>query len=163
MTFSSNSPLPNRKPCTESANRFRIAAALAAVAFVLIVLGCMSFSIGGKTVVRPPDGNPFEQSGAIELRPGAEQDVFYAIPYASTPNLEIDSMFDDLDLVELHADHFRVRNTSNVLLSRTVEWKARGVKCLPLAPITVVPPPPAPAAPSHPPPPPAPVPYTPDH
>jgi len=163
MSFPSNSAPPNRKPWTVSAIRFRVAATLAAAAFVLIVLGCMSFSIGGKTVVRPPDGNPFEQSGAIELRPGAEQDIFYAIPYASTPNLEIDSTFDDVDLVEQHPDHFRVRNTSNGLLSRTVEWKARGVKGLPLAPITVVPPQPAPAASSNPPPPPAPVPYTPDH
>jgi hypothetical protein len=163
MSRSSNHASSNQPTKRDSAIRFRIAATLAAVAFVLIVLGCMSFSIGGKTVVRPPDGNPFEQSGAIELRPGAEQDVYYAIPYASTPNLEIDSTFDDVDLVEQHADHFRVRNTSNGLLSRTVEWKARGVKGLPLAPITVVPPQPAPAASSNPPPPPAPAPYTPDN
>jgi hypothetical protein len=163
MSLSSNSVPPKWKPWIGSAIRFRIAATMAAVACVVIVLGCMSFSIGGKTVIRTPDGNPFEQAGAIEIRPGAEQDVFYAIPYASTPNLEIDSTFDDVELVEQHADHFRVRNTSNGLLSRTVEWKARGVKGLPLAPITVVPPPPAPAASSNPPPPPAPVPYTPDH
>jgi hypothetical protein len=151
---------PNRKPRDGSFIRIRIAATMAAVTLVLIVLGCMSFSIGGKTVIRTPDDNPFEQSGAIELRPGAEQDVYYAIPYASTPNLEIDSTFDDVELVDQHADHFRVRNTSNGLLSRTVEWKARGVKGAPPAPVTLVPSSPTP---SNPPPPPAPVPYTPDH
>jgi hypothetical protein len=163
MSFSTHSFPSNRKPRIGSTIRFRAVAAMAAVALILIILGCMSFSIGGKTMILGPEGNPFEQSGAIELRPGAEQDVYYAIPYASTPNLEIDSMFDDVELVEQHADHFRVRNTSNGLLSRTVEWKARGVKVPPPGPITVTPLSPTPVAPSNPPPPPAPVPYTPEH
>jgi hypothetical protein len=144
--------------------RFQIAAALAAAAFVLIVLGCMSFSVGGRTVIETPNDNPHEQRGEVDVRPGAELDVFYPQPYVRTPNLSISSTFDEIDLLEQHTDHFRVRNTDQ-FFRRTLSWKARGLIEGPPAPIPIAPQTPPPSSPIAPinPAPAAPVPYTPDH
>jgi hypothetical protein len=144
--------------------RLRIAAALGTVAFIGIVVGCMSFSIGGKTVIKSDEANAFEQEGAVELRPLEVRDIYYPIPYAAPPNLEITCTFhnNDIDLVDQHAEFFRIRNTSTQW-SRDVDWKSRGVKTLPPPPpVTATQAPSSPLAPTNPPPPP-PVPYTTDH
>jgi hypothetical protein len=99
----------------------------AAVVTLLIFLGCMSISIGEKTTEIVNDGS-FVQEGNVRLRAGAEQVIWYPIPYASPPNLQMDD--DDCVILEQREDHFRVGNTDHHFSSST-HWKARGVKATP--------------------------------
>ncbi|HTU18773.1 MAG TPA: hypothetical protein VMG10_11990 [Gemmataceae bacterium] len=105
-------------------------------------------SIGCKNA---PDGTTC-QEGKVKLRPGQEFEVFYPIPYASPPNLEISGDTESCEIIEQKADHFHIRYKGTLFANPC--WKARGVKCLPppgAAPTVVVTPPASPP----PPPPPA--------
>jgi hypothetical protein len=120
--------------------------ATAAALMLTIIMGCMSLQIGCKT---GPDGT-ICQEGKVSLEGHQELDVYYPVPYASPPNLEIegDSGF---DIIEQKADHFRLR--CKVLHiggdGRTHwNWKARGPKCSPGAAPTVIVTPPAPPPPT---------------
>ena len=90
------------------------------VVFVAICLGCMS--IGGRTEIVNRDDRASSQTGKANVPGGQQLDVYYPVPYATPPNLEI---ADEFVIVEQKADHFRVKNTST--FSRTVNWTARGV------------------------------------
>jgi hypothetical protein len=95
-----------------------------------------------------PEGDLFIQKGQVHLKPWCEQDVFYAVPYAGPPNLELGNDCDDFEIIEQKADHFRIRNRG--FFRTAAEWTARGVRlgpCPSLAPET---PPPAPALPVEP-------------
>jgi len=134
----------------------RTAGVLAGVLLIVIILGCMSIQIGGKSFHNglTQDGL-FLQEGETTVAAGAEQDVYYSVPFASPPNLELCGLLNDCVLVEQHADHFRVRNPGH--FSRDVDWKAKGVKAAPPScmapPLAPVPaketlPPPTPATPN---------------
>lgn len=108
----------------------------------LIILGCMSISIGGKHFSAAPcENGTFAQCGETPILAGCEQDIYYPIPYASPPYLEIDGTFSECTIVEQHADHFRVKSTASHF-SRNVKWTAKGVKAIP--PLVPHVPPPAP-------------------
>jgi hypothetical protein len=109
----------------------RKAGVAAGVVLVLIFLGCMSIAIGNRT----PEGTVLEdgtlvQNGEATVPPGCEQDVYYPIPYARPPHLDVSSSFDECVLVEQREDHFRVKNVDHTF-SHSVTWKARGMRCLP--------------------------------
>ena len=121
---------------------------LAAVTVVLTFLGCMSFTVGGRTYQSPPiermEDGLFVQTGGIHLAAGADQDVYYPVAYAHPPNLTLDDdESDNFSIVEQQADHFRIHNTS--LFSQDATWHARGlhgapveppVEALPIGPVT---------------------------
>ena len=120
----------------------RPAGVFAGIALALIILGCMSIQIGGKNFHEgaAEDGS-FQQCGEVRLAAGEMRVVYYPIPYAQPPNLEIDNLCNTCELLVQNADHFQIRNPA--LTSRTVDWRARGVKACPPAAT-----PPAPAAPA---------------
>jgi hypothetical protein len=117
-----------------------------ALALLLPILatGCFCLSIGGSEKGTSEDGI-VKQSGKIELDRGRELDVYYPIPYASTPNLELDDWFNNYRIIEQKADHFRVKNVGGAF---GVEWTARGVRACNPTPLAV--PVPTPAPPSSP-------------
>jgi hypothetical protein len=112
----------------------RLAAASGTLLFLVIVLGCMSLQFGGgasTTEVVHTDDTAYAQTGKVHVPPGKEIEVYYPVSYVSSPNLELDSTFDDCLIVEQKADHFLVKNTGS--FSREAKWKARGTKGSPPA------------------------------
>ena len=123
----------------------RQAGILAAVAVLVVVLGCMSISIG-KFSGTEADG-VFCQEGEVTMAAQELREVFYPVPYAHSPNLEVSSTFHDCKLVSQREGSFQVRNEA--YHSVTMSWKARGLRAAPVAVIPAVPaapelPPPAP-------------------
>jgi hypothetical protein len=109
--------------------------ALAGFVLALIILGCMSLSFGGLSIGgRTEADGTLCQEGDVKLRVGQEQDVFYPIPYASPPNVELSGDMDHCEIVDQKADHFRIRNPSGG--QACPHWHARGVKAC--APTTVI-------------------------
>jgi hypothetical protein len=116
----------------------RSAAILASVVIAVIILGCMSISIGRHIEEHvSSDDSLLVQEGEVRLRPGCTQDVCYPVPYARAPNLEVTDTFDHCEVIVQKEDFFRVVN-HDVHFSRTACWKARGLKaCVsPLPPVT---------------------------
>jgi len=149
----------------------RPAGALSALLTTLIIFGCMSTNHYHTTeeVRVAPAGEGSEsqatalvQSGKITFKAGTMQVIYYPIPYASPPNLELDDA-EYFDLLEQKDKFFRIRcHTNSDYEKFTSHWKARG---LPIPPPPGPPPEPAtllpPAAvkisgPDSPPPPPVP-------
>jgi hypothetical protein len=125
----------------------RLAAVVATAFGAVVVLGCMSISIGKFTGTTFTDDNgALCQSDEEVIRPGCEQDIYYPIPYASVPHLTLSNTpFDQVTLVEQREDRFRVRNTG--AFSHKITWKAKGVRATtvvtvppPLPPVAPVPP-----------------------
>jgi hypothetical protein len=108
----------------------------AGAVLMVIVLGCMNISIG--SFRRSEDGT-FEQKGELRLASGCEQDVYYPIPFAHTPNVELSGDVDNCFLVEQKEDHFRIRNPGP--FKCCPDWTARGVRCAPPAPVVITAPP----------------------
>jgi hypothetical protein len=106
--------------------------ATAGVLTALTFLGCMSISIGKFGSTCTVDGL-VEHGGETEVQAGAEQDVYYPIPYATIPNLKLTGTHSSaFVLVEQREDHFRVKNTSSCC--QEVGWKSRGLRASPCAP-----------------------------
>lgn len=112
----------------------RLGAALGAATFVLTLLGCMNFAIGNRTSPNP-DG-VLDQEGDVHLSPFAEEDIYYPIPYANFPNVELTETFSQFQIIEQKEDHCRIRNTTPFRID--VHWHARGVR------FGLLPPPPQP-------------------
>lgn len=107
-------------------------AALVTGAFaVLSMLSCMSFNIGGKVYECKTEDGLLIQQGQARVPAGVEQDVYYPVPYASTPNLETSDCWSSTIVVMQCPTHFRVRNTSDSV--ERVEWTVRGVRGVPVA------------------------------
>ena len=136
------------RPAHTLASR-RVGTAAAAVA-LLIVLGCMSLSIGKFTSGVTDETGALCQTDEVTLPSGCDREVFYPVPYAGPPHLDVgNTPFNEIVLVEQKEDRFRVRNHS--AFSKTMTWKARGVRTAG-APVVVVPPVPPPLpAPAEPP------------
>lgn len=116
---------------------------IAASLMLAIFMGCMSLSIGNRTVEAPPcEEGVLCQQGEVHLPANSSQFIHYPLPYPRKPNIEIDSLFDDCQIVEEHEDGFLLRNPN--CLTRTVKWKARGAKCDSPPVIPSAPPPPLP-------------------
>jgi hypothetical protein len=122
----------------------------AAAVLLLILLGCMSISIGkfsGVTDGTTTSDGVYCQEGEINVPGNSVREVFYPAPYTSPPNLEISDTFSHGELLLQNEASFKVRNTSSLAI--TVSWKARGVRVgsatvLPQAPAEPALPPPAP-------------------
>jgi hypothetical protein len=124
---------------------FRTMGALAGGVSVLIFLGCMSFSIGGRNYEAPSTDSRCEdlltQKGQCPLKAHMEEVVYYPVPFGHVPNLELTNTDDACVVVEQKEDHFRVRNGSWDTVR--VKWKARGIR-VPAVAAPVPPPEPGP-------------------
>ena len=119
----------------------RKAGVIAAVALLVILLGCMSISIGkftGTGTCTEADGI-FCQEGEVTLAAGELRQVFYPAPYAQPPNLEVSDTFHNCVLIHQQESGFTARNDAGH--SVTLSWKARGTRPTP----PVLPPAPVPA------------------
>jgi hypothetical protein len=105
------------------------AAALAAGAVVLIVLGCMCLNFGSQSSSPDNSDGVLAQEGSISVPANSEVEVYYAIPYSNIPNLTIDDRFSYFIITEQKENHFRVRNKDH--FGRNAEWKARGQRVQP--------------------------------
>jgi hypothetical protein len=94
---------------------------------VLFILGSLILAIIGLTRITSPEEPTFLQEGEVRLAAGGELDVYYAIPFPRTPNLEVNSSASDCVIVEQQADHFRIRNP-DPNSAVTAQWKARGLR-----------------------------------
>ena len=110
---------------------------------VLVILGCMSISIGGFSSVHSDDPELLVQEGKVHLSPNGSETVYYPIPYAHIPNLELSGgiIENEWILVDQQEDHFRIESTRKNGIGTWVCWKARGLK---MAPVNPVAPPPVP-------------------
>jgi hypothetical protein len=127
----------------------RPAAAISAALSVGIFLGCMSISIGCRTAEEakpcPDDSSVLAQEGKVRSvhLASADQTIYYPIPYAAPPNLELHDPHGIYTVVEQKETHFRVRVSHTVGSTwdgDSVTWKARGVRCPPPAPPASTPP-----------------------
>lgn len=110
----------------------------AACLMLAIVMGCMSLSIGNRTVEAPPcEEGVLCQQGEAHIPANGSVQVRYPLPYPCIPNLEISCTFDDCTVEKEGKDGFLLKNPN--CLGRTVKWKARGVKCEPPPPIAPAP------------------------
>lgn len=112
----------------------RLFIASALMFLTCIILGCMSLSFGEHNTTITHEDGLLIQEDTIELH-GAAQTVYYPVPYASPPNLVVESTFHTVVIEEQAADHFRVRCDD---LFGTVEWKAKGQRIPPPTPPIVV-------------------------
>jgi hypothetical protein len=96
-----------------------------------IMMGCMSLSIGNRTV-ESEDSNAgvLCQQGEAHVPPDSSVYVRYPIPYPRIPNLDIKCTFDDCVIEDEKEDGFRLRNPNP--FNRAVTWKARGMRPPPL-------------------------------
>jgi hypothetical protein len=115
----------------------RALALTAVLGFVVIVLGCMSLTIGGRTELVQSEDGCVAQHGDVTIPGNQELDVYYPIPYPVPPNLVISDCLNCCKIVAQCPDHFRVKNEG--ALARDITWKARGVRMT--APVVPVPPP----------------------
>jgi hypothetical protein len=120
----------------------RATAGVGACVTLLVVLGCMSISIGGHSSEEakpcPDDGGLRAQEGKFPIRPGAEQIVYYPAPYSSPPNLELEDSQGFCEIIEQKETYFRVRFRRDFLTSQqSLTWKARGMRAAPAAPPTL--------------------------
>jgi hypothetical protein len=124
----------------------RRAGVVAAVAVLVILLGCMSISIGkfGTTGSTIEADGVLCQEGEATVPPGVIWQVHYPIPFLHPPSLEVGDTFHRSVLIGQDEGCFRVRNDSSSTV--TVSWKARGLKAT-VAPVVVPPPEPPPVVP----------------
>jgi hypothetical protein len=106
----------------------RMVGLCAGLILLSIVLGCMSFSFGGRTELVHDEDGAYTQSGTISIPGNHEQDVYYAVAYQSPPNLTLEDSWNTCAITGQWPDHFRVSNPR--LFSCELTWKARGIKAL---------------------------------
>jgi hypothetical protein len=103
----------------------RLVGAVSGAFLALVLLGCMNFAIGNREIASH-DGL-LAQEGEIHLGPKEEQDVYYPIPYANIPNLELTDDFSTCcKIIDQKEDHFRIHNTC--LSDIEPHWHTRGVR-----------------------------------
>ncbi|MFO0843671.1 MAG: hypothetical protein U0797_14950 [Gemmataceae bacterium] len=115
----------------------RAAGAVSLAALAVIFLGCMSLSFGGRNyTTQLVEDEVLCQEGTVSFRSCDERAVYYPIPYASPPNLDVKTAFGDVVLLDQKPDHFRVawKGSGPTFGADQVKWKAKGVRRSPAAP-----------------------------
>jgi hypothetical protein len=94
--------------------------------------GCLFLAFGGAKQRDSEDPSLFTQTGKAMVQAGEEFDVYYPVPFASPPNLEIkNNGLHAHVVVDQKADHFRVRNNGRAAEAfgrPPIDWTARGVR-----------------------------------
>ncbi len=118
---------------------------MAAGIILAVMMGCMSLSIGNRTVETvPTEEGVLCQQGEAHVPGNSSVFVHYPLPYPRKPNLEINCTFDDCTIGREDMDGFLLKNPN--CLSRKVTWKARGLRCEPPSAPALPEPPPSAAA-----------------
>ena len=117
----------------------------AALGMVMLLLaiaqtGCICLSFGGTS--ESEDHATFVQTRKLVLQPGQELDVYYPVPYASPPNLEIEDTWRSCVVIDQKPDHFRIRSDSRFgqVFGEDVKWTARGIRAATPIAVSVQPP-----------------------
>jgi hypothetical protein len=102
---------------------------LAAVVAAFVAAGV---SIGVNVLFRGTGapGGLLIQQGKLRLKAGQQQEVYYPIPFAGPPHLELEGSVEDwrkVVLKEQKADHFTVE-CPGLHPSDEVRWKAEGIR-----------------------------------
>ena len=97
---------------------------LALICLPLLATGCVCLSFGGCDHAEA-DG-VLAQTGKVTCKYESQVTVYYPVPYASPPNLEIHDLARNFSLLEQRADCFRIVQVSPGLPN--VEWTARGMR-----------------------------------
>ena len=122
-------------------NYFRHRSILAAgLALAIATAGCMSPFSPSRTVVSdaPATAGVAVDTGKLVVGPHAFQDVYYNVPFAAAPKLEVPDHWGKCQVVMETPTRFRVLNHTGSDLE--VDWKAVGAKAAP-APLPVLGPP----------------------
>jgi hypothetical protein len=113
---------------------------LAAICLPLMSTGCLCLSFGGCESCgagdHPESNGVLTQKGGLPSSNGGPVTVYYPVPYASPPNLELHDQLNKCRIVEQRADGFVVQDGQGLL---GVSWTARGVKGPPSTPGTPTP------------------------
>ncbi len=108
----------------------RTTGAIAATLSILIILGCMSFSIERgervKVVEISSGAEVFEQKGSVMLEPSVPVVVYYPVPYATPPNLTL--QHSSFEIIQQYPDRFVVKNNNDK--SYYVDWNSKGLSIL---------------------------------
>jgi len=97
-------------------------AATTALAIALGSLGCMGLDSSG------PNGTQSHE-GSVSVPPSTTVEVVYPYPFAAPPTLTIYAWHSDWKIVEQNEKSFKVSN-KNGSKTRSVEWKARGLRVI---------------------------------
>lgn len=130
--------MPERSLMSTGSLRWRLAGVVAVVLLGTMVVGCMSGLIidSIKPVSTGPVGVTTDASGVvmqegnITVGKGCEQEVFFPVPYAAIPNLEVSEpscVTSHFHLKAQEKTSFLIENKDE-FFSRTFHWKARGVR-----------------------------------
>jgi hypothetical protein len=101
----------------------RQTATLAVLVIAALPLGCMGLHLGHSDA-------GLAQNGQVNLQPGQEVDVYFAMPYAGVPELVL-SGAERCEVQECNGCCFRVRNNGSA--ARKLVWQATGLPA-PVAP-----------------------------
>ncbi len=106
---------------------------LAIVCLPLLTTGCLCLSFGGGCDghcggEHPESNGVLTQKGSFAKPTGEPVTVYYPVPYASPPNLEIQDPLNKCHIIDQRADCFRIVQDGPGMLN--VNWTARGVKSI---------------------------------
>jgi hypothetical protein len=93
-----------------------------------VATGCTSSPPHAAAVANP---DVSVQSGKLLVAPHTFRDVYYGIPYAGNPTLNVPDHWGNAVVVTQTPTHFRVLNSSGSDLM--VDWKASGLKAPPVS------------------------------
>jgi hypothetical protein len=114
--------------------RWRLLLVLGIICLPLLSTGCICLSFGGWggheskescDSEHPSTGGAVTQKGNLTFGNGEPVTVYYPVPFASPPNLEIRDQFSKCRIIEQRADCFKIVQDGPSIPS--VHWTARGV------------------------------------
>ncbi len=124
--------------------RWKLLVLLGVICLPLLATGCICLSFGGwgQGFSEHTDGEHHDaggavtQKGALTFGNGEPVTVYYPVPFASPPNLEIRDQPNKCKIIDQRADCFRIVQDGPGV--PPVHWTARGVT-VPASPVTVTP------------------------
>lgn len=136
-------------PDTRKLVRWKLLVLLALICIPLLATGCFCLNIGGCGCDHAEPNGVLAQKGKFAGANGGPMTIYYPVPYASPPNLELHDPFHNYTIVDQRADSFRIVQDQihvgpgGIASDASVEWTARGVRSpatLPAATVAASPP-----------------------
>jgi hypothetical protein len=113
-------------PGARKITRRKLLLLLALVCVPLLTTGCLCLNIGGFGCDHGDPDGVTAQKGELNQGHGGPVTVYYPVPYASPPNLELHDPFHRCKILEQRPDCFVVVMDGPGIPS--VDWTARGVR-----------------------------------
>jgi hypothetical protein len=120
-------------PSARKRLRWKLLFVLGVICLPLLSTGCICLSFGGwghdsgeqcESKHHDSDG-AVTQKGSLTFGNGEPVTVYYPVPFASPPNLEIRDQFNKCRIIDQRADCFRIVQDGPSVPS--VHWTARGI------------------------------------